>query len=114
MAEYSIEQSNMKGFIQMVFEKNASDASTEIRMTMGRAFPSIVTSDSNVRLGNQLCVYAAILYFQEVYGMYAVMGSWQMDTLASVFGKENLRVTTYSLSVPPQFTVNWEMVASPN
>ena len=46
--------------------------------------------------------------------MYAVMGSWQMNMLASVFGKENLRVTTYSVSVPPQFTVNWETVASPN
>ena len=37
-----------------------------------------------------------------------------MNMLASVFGKENLRVTTYSVSVPPQFTVNWETVASPN
>ena len=42
------------------------------------------------------------------------MGSWQMDMLASVFGKENLRVTTYSVSVPPTFTLNWETVASPN
>ena len=33
----------MKGFIQMVFEKNASAASTEIKMTIERDFPSIVT-----------------------------------------------------------------------
>ena len=37
-----------------------------------------------------------------------------MNMLANVFGKENLKVTTYSVEVPPQFKLNWEMVASPN
>ena len=46
--------------------------------------------------------------------MYGVMGDWQMNMLANVFGKENLKVTTYSVSVPPQFKLNWEVVASPN
>ena len=46
MVEHSMEQNNIKGFIQMVFEKNASAASTEIKMEMGRAFPSIVTVDT--------------------------------------------------------------------
>ena len=47
MVEHSMEQSNIKGFIQMVFEKNASAASTEIKMAMGRSFPSIVTVGAN-------------------------------------------------------------------
>merc|ERR1711892_1404044 len=116
LTEHSQPQDNVhSSFIQMIFEKNASAASTEIKMAMnGEPFPSIVTSESNGRLGNQLCAYAAMLYFQEVHGMYAVMGDWQMNMLANVFGKENLKVTTYSVEVPPQFKLNWEMVASPN
>ena len=54
MAEHSIGQSNMKGFIQMAFEKNASAASTEIRMTIGRAFPSIVTVGTNIFLAKDI------------------------------------------------------------
>ena len=38
-----------------------------------------------------------------------------MNMLASVFEKESLRVTTINnVLVPPQFTVNWELVAFPN
>ena len=53
-------------------------------------------------------------YFQEVHGMHGVMGKWQMNMLASVFEKESLRVTTINnVLVPPQSTVNWELVAFP-
>ena len=51
MVEHSMEQNNIKGFIQMVFEKNASAASTEIKMAMRKAFPSIVTVGTNFVLG---------------------------------------------------------------
>ena len=46
--------------------------------------------------------------------MYGVMGSWQINMLADVFGKESLKVTTFNVDVPPQFSLNWEMVASPS
>ena len=46
--------------------------------------------------------------------MYAVLEESQMNVLANVFGKENLKVTTYSVDLPQHFVLNWELVASPN
>ena len=43
VSEHSTQDSNMEGFIEIILEKNASAASTEIRMGMKeRSFPSIV------------------------------------------------------------------------
>ena len=46
--------------------------------------------------------------------MYAVMEESQMNILAKVFGKDNLKVTTYSVDLPQHFALNWESVASPS
>ena len=49
------------------------------------------------QLGNQLCSYAAVLYFQKKYGMIPLIDPFQMKIIKSVFEPENLSVKALNI-----------------
>jgi len=103
-------------FVEYYFEQK-----TELLMTGGgdrgeiiktikkNSFRSIVITDDNGRLGNQLSAYASLMYFQEVHHLQPMLGVWQMDRLGQVFLQSRLEIPLMKIEVPP---TSWDCVAT--
>jgi len=62
-------------------------------------FSSIVKSDCDGRLGNQLSNYATLWHFKETYGLQPILNNFQQDILAEVFEPENFMIKPCDLNL---------------
>ena len=44
--------------------------------------------------------------------MHAILADWQISMLAEVFQEEKLQIPASTIKMPPQFSLNWEVVAT--
>eukprot|EP00090_Calanus_glacialis_P028129 TRINITY_DN4506_c0_g1_i6.p1 TRINITY_DN4506_c0_g1~~TRINITY_DN4506_c0_g1_i6.p1 ORF type:complete len:402 (-),score=64.60 TRINITY_DN4506_c0_g1_i6:206-1411(-) len=103
----------LNGSISLVAKKSNESNVTDIKLDInGEFFPSIMTSDSNGRLGNQLCAYATLLYFQKVHGFHAILNEGQVSAIGSIFQEDKIEISASRINMPPQINFNWESVAS--
>ena len=65
---------------------------------MNNSFNFLVVSKCKTRIGNQLSSFAATLYFQQTYKVTAVMDSFQMSIIKSIFDTSDSTVTTLDIS----------------
>ena len=71
-----------------------------------------MVSKCKTRIGNQLSSYAAALYFQQTYRVTAVMDSFQMGIIKSIFDTSGSTVSTLDISkcCLPAHWKNWKRV----
>eukprot|EP00092_Neocalanus_flemingeri_P006359 GFUD01006845.1.p1 GENE.GFUD01006845.1~~GFUD01006845.1.p1 ORF type:complete len:394 (-),score=65.44 GFUD01006845.1:16-1137(-) len=100
------------GSLSMRSERNYTSGLTDIRMSLdGEVFTSLITTPNTGWLGNQICGYASLMYFQKVHGMHAIMSDWQLNILAGVFQQEKFEIQPSTIKMPVQFSFNWEGIA---
>eukprot|EP00092_Neocalanus_flemingeri_P031120 GFUD01033803.1.p1 GENE.GFUD01033803.1~~GFUD01033803.1.p1 ORF type:complete len:395 (+),score=73.09 GFUD01033803.1:156-1340(+) len=104
--------STLTGNLTANTEKNDTDGLNILKVdTSGKCFSSVVKTECNGEVGNQISSYASLLYFQKKHGMQAVMRDWQVSTLAKVFQREKLQIITTTMDIPLQPGKKWEGIA---
>jgi len=77
-------------------------------------FPSFLTTDENGRVGNILCAYSSLMYYQLKYGFHGVLQNHQLQKIYGIFKKEHLKIIPTNFLTPSFLSIKWENVAVRN